>query len=220
MDNFNRVFQKSSENTTYMLFSETCRLLWLYPSNLLKIDVIVAAGDDLKGLWLDRRGQLTDENLGIRVATWSCLMDPFSLLSKSFYCETIRKMQRKFPFHDLLMKDLSIPQPENTAHFSVSSVLSLAKRFRQLGLAEDHIMDQLREEFTISNSDLPYLCMYKGSDKPRSGPFWSKVGEMKKFDGEPRFGLLLKLMSGLHLIPCSNADSERGFSMLHKIHTD
>ena len=43
--------------------------------------------------------------------------------------------------------------------------------------------------------------------------FWSKVGE-------PRFGLLFKLMSGLLSIPCSNADSERGFSMLRKIHTD
>ena len=47
--------------------------------------------------------------------------------------------------------------------------------------------------------------------------FFSKVGEMKKFDGEPRFGLLFKLMSGLLSIPCSNADSKRGFSMLRKI---
>ena len=75
MDKFNRVFQKSSENTTCMLFSETCRLLRLYASNLLKSDVIVGAGDNLKGLRLDRRGQLTDENLGIGAATWSCLTD-------------------------------------------------------------------------------------------------------------------------------------------------
>ena len=124
------------------------------------------------------------------------------------------------------MKDLGILQPENTASFSVSTVLTLAKRFPQLELAGNHILDQLREEFTdfqLSQADLPSLCMYKagdGSEKPRSGLFWSKIGEMKKFDGEPRFGLLFKLMSGLLSIPCSNADSERGFSMLRKIHTD
>ena len=43
---------------------------------------------------------------------------------------------------------------------------------------------------------------------------------MTIFDGKKRFGLLSKLMSGLLSFPCSNADSERGFSMLRKIHTD
>ena len=50
-------------------------------------------------------------------------------------------MQKKFPFDDSLMKDLGILQPENTATFSVSTVLSLARRFPQVGLAEDHILD-------------------------------------------------------------------------------
>ena len=35
-----------------------------------------------------------------------------------------------------------------------------------------------------------------------------------------KFSLLVRLMSGLMLIPASNADSERGFSMLRKVHTD
>ncbi len=43
---------------------------------------------------------------------------------------------------------------------------------------------------------------------------------MKLYDGEPRFPLLVRLMSGLMSIPASNADSERGFSMLRKVHTD
>ena len=58
MDKFNRIFQKSNENTTCMLFSETCRLLRLYAANLLKSDVMLAAGDNLKNLSLERRGQL------------------------------------------------------------------------------------------------------------------------------------------------------------------
>ena len=43
---------------------------------------------------------------------------------------------------------------------------------------------------------------------------------MKTLDGELRFPLLFRLMAGLLTIPASNADSERGFSMLRKIHTD
>ena len=39
-------------------------------------------------------------------------------------------------------------------------------------------------------------------------------------DGEVRFPCLLKLMPGLLTIPDSNANSERGFSILKKIHTD
>ena len=100
MDKFNRVFQKSSENTTCMLFSETCRLLRLYASNLLKSHVIIAAGDNLKDLSLDRRGQLT---LCIGAATWSCLTElesshdikPFFTAVRKFYCET-KKCRRNF----------------------------------------------------------------------------------------------------------------------------
>ena len=43
---------------------------------------------------------------------------------------------------------------------------------------------------------------------------------MKIFDGELRFPTLVRLMVGPLLIPSSNADSERGFSMLRKIQTD
>ena len=47
-----------------------------------------------------------------------------------------------------------------------------------------------------------------------------KVSKKKTLEGEPRFGTLCRLMTGLLTIPCSNADVERGFSILLKIHTD
>ena len=47
MDRFNRLFQKSTENTTCQLYSEMSRLARLYASNLLKTETIIAAGDDL-----------------------------------------------------------------------------------------------------------------------------------------------------------------------------
>ena len=51
--------------------------------------------------------------------------------------------------------------------------------------------------------------------------FWSSVELIKTLDGNTRFKTLCKLVHGLMLIPCcSNADSEWGFSILRKIHTD
>ena len=43
---------------------------------------------------------------------------------------------------------------------------------------------------------------------------------MRTFDGEMRLPLLVSLITRLISIPSSNADSERGFSILRKIHTD
>ena len=42
-----------------------------------------------------------------------------------------------------------------------------------------------------------------------AGVFWKEVGNIMLLDGQSRFGLFCKLMSGLVSIPCSNADSER-----------
>ena len=54
-DKFNQMFQKSTENTTHMFYTENSRLLKLYAANLLKKDAILTAGDDLKSLNLDKR---------------------------------------------------------------------------------------------------------------------------------------------------------------------
>jgi hypothetical protein len=71
--------------------------------------------------------------------------------------------------------------------------------------------------------DLPSIVKYKaagGVMRAKAGLFWSEVNKMTTLDGQPRFKLLHQLMAGLLSIPVSNADSECGFSMLRKIHTD
>ena len=57
-------------------------------------------------------------------------------------------------------------------------------------------------------------------EKPRPGLFWWELSKIKTLLGELRFSNLAKLMAGLLAIPSSNADSERGFLILRKIHTD
>ncbi len=65
MDRFNRLFQKSSENTTCELYVEMNRLVRLYAANLMTNDVILEATDNLRLLNFDATNQLPDENLGI-----------------------------------------------------------------------------------------------------------------------------------------------------------
>ena len=65
MDRFDRLFQKSTENTTCELYDEMNRLVRLYAAKILTNDTILDAGDDLKILKFEKENQLSDENLGI-----------------------------------------------------------------------------------------------------------------------------------------------------------
>ena len=115
------------------------------------------------------------------------------------------------------MKDLGLIQPNKTLEYAVSTVVSLANLFLQLGINTPDMPDKLREEFLdfqMSSDDLPTLS-YKAADS-REKPhalffffFWKKVWTMMTLDDQPRFYLLFKLMSGPLPIPCSNTDSRR-----------
>ncbi len=245
MDRFNRLFQKSSENTTCELYVEMNRLVRLYAANLMTNDAILEATDNLRLLNFDATNQLPDENLGIGYNTWVTLAvveqehdtKSFFASIRRFYLSSIKKMQKKFPFGDSLLNDLGILQPNKASTYEANTVLRLAKKFPQLELDTPERLDQLKEEFSdflLSPSEIqPLITSYSAWDpsfnayraaekveKPRPGAFWHQIAQMRSFDGEPRFPLLSKLMAGLLSIPSSNADSERGFSMLRKIHTD
>ena len=233
MDRFNRLFQKSSENTTCQLYSEMNRLVRLYASNLLKPETIVAARDNLSHLSFAYTEQLADENLGLGNDTWVYLSGieeefdpkPFYKAVREFYVATLKKMLKKFPFGDSILKDLGIINPDSVSTYSFSTIESLAKRFPQLSLSDSESLDSLREEFMdfkLSPADHPPVSTYKSAtgEKPRAGAFWCEVGKIKTLDSELRFPSLARLMAGLLSIPASNADSERGFSILRKIHTD
>ena len=57
INRFNRLFHKSTENTTVQLYNETSCLTHLYVSNFVKLEVIQDTADDLTTLFL------IDENL-------------------------------------------------------------------------------------------------------------------------------------------------------------
>ena len=135
-------------------------------------------------------------------------------------------MLKKFPFGDSILRDLGIINPNKVTTCSFETIKSLAKRFPQLDLAGSESIDGLRDEFmefTLSPLDHPVVETYNsatGDQKPKAGMFLFKVGRIMTLDGQQRFPLFARLMADLLSIPCSNADSERGFSILRKIHTD
>ena len=71
-----------------------------------------------------------------------------------------------------------------------------------------------------SRSGVQKLIKNEGAQKPKAGVFCLEVRKIMTLEGEPKFRSLARLMAGLLSIPCSNADSEREFSILRKIHTD
>ena len=213
------------ENTTSQLYDEmNSWAVRIQPSS----DTILAANDNLCHLDFAKENQVSNKHLGIGTETWvlqNLKPPPFFFEAvRGFYISSTKKMLNKFPFGDTLLKDLSVLQPENTSPFS--KIISLANIFPQIGLSDSASLDSLKEEFQdfkLSPGDLPSVVKYKAADgvmRSKAGLFWSEIKKMTTLDGQPRFTLLHQLMTGLLSIPISNADSERGFSMLRKIHTD
>ena len=169
----------------------------MYAANLLKVETIVSAGNDLKTLSLVDENQLSDEQLGIGTAMWASLaqlqeehdLKPFFTAIRKFYIASTTKN-----FHLVtILKDLGVLQPENTASYSVETIIGLAKHFPQLERADTVMLDQLKEEFVdfiLSATDLPPLSQYCAGDNTivsRAVLFWCEVGKMKTLCGDQIF---------------------------------
>ena len=104
MDKFNRLFQKSTENTTSQLYDEMNRLVRLYASNFLNHETIQSISDNLKNLDFDLVNQLKNEDLGIGDETWASISDleqlhdttPFFQAVRAFYVSSTKKMLVNF----------------------------------------------------------------------------------------------------------------------------
>ena len=108
-------------------------------ANVLTKEAVIDAGENLCHLDFDVESQLTDENLGIGTETWITIAaleeeQDVSLLFRAvrkFYIATLKKMLKKFPFGDTLLRDLGVLQPDKTS-YEVETMISLAERFPQL----------------------------------------------------------------------------------------
>lgn len=103
-------------------------------------------------------------------------MKPFFSAVKQFYLATLKKMFKKFPFGDTILKDLGIVQPNKTSSYTVNTVHRLAKRFPQIELASSDSLDSLAEDFLLSPNDLPPRRYYKDCDGTEKPPWAILVG--------------------------------------------
>jgi len=72
-----------------------------------------------------------------------------------------------------------------------------------------------------SKSMFLFVTTPNNSLKSNIEQFWGEMGKLDDiFSGTKRFGVLSKLAKTLLVLPNSNADSERAFSIIKKIHTE
>ncbi|XP_046542694.1 uncharacterized protein LOC124253022 [Haliotis rubra] len=126
-------------------------------------------------------------------------------------------MLKKFPFDDGVLRGLVILDPGRRADTDYSSIVSLANKF-----CPNVNLEELKEEYEdyqlLEDCHIP-LQDESGSRKAID-KVWSNILQMKPPMGQVRFPVLRKVMHALLCLPHSNADCERVFSQVRKIHTD
>ncbi|XP_063436782.1 uncharacterized protein LOC134718215 [Mytilus trossulus] len=229
LNHFNTMFQ-ADESRIGFLSQEMTVLLRTFLGKFVKARVIQSHQDLTTVPYSDTANQLQDNILAVGLYTRTYMADHTddispSVLAKffksvrSFYNVVVAKMLAKFPFKDPVVCGLAFLNPSTRGDLPSSSVTVVARRFPSV--VPEHLLQQLEEEFTAyqvtPSSELPTYT----PDSTRVDQYWGQVSQMtNRITGTPRFPLLSKIVSAVCTIPNSNADCERTFSMLKKIHTD
>ena len=113
--------------------------------------------------------------LGIGNATWVHLTEleeehgvkPFYVAVRNWYVATIKKCFKNFLSMTLCSRTWELLiQKQHLPILSASTIVTLAKRFPQMGLSISRSLDKLREEFmdlSLSPSDHPEIAKCGGA---------------------------------------------------------
>lgn len=181
----------------------------IYASKVLKTEAITAARDNLSLLNL--------ENLGVGYGTWVCLaglqeLEPFFLLSKEVLSHFDSKNAQEFRFWRFNVEGLG-----NWIKLHHIQWKPLAKWYPQIrSQMLNHWIVSGRTSRILHSRLLHQQCIVL-LILHREAKSWYRV---ETLEGQNRFNTPCKFMYGILDIVCSNADSERGFSILRKIHTN
>ena len=145
------------------------------------------------------------------------LKNDFFTCVREFYVTVISKMLNKFPFTDNIIKELSFLDPRHRSTSSCSGIISLASRFTSFTEDElDNLSMEFRDFRSSSDSDLPE---FNPKEHAAIEHFWDAMSKVKLVN-ESKFETLAALAKVLLILPHSNADPERLFSMVRKIETE
>ena len=228
LNSFNTIFQTDATQIA-ILIPEMNRLLRLFMAKFVLMRVIKSSTDLTKVSFADRSAQLNDDILAVGMAMRTMLADSDDDLADStitrifdsvrrFYVAIVEKMVKIFPFHDAVLKDLAVlnPDPKLRDTWSPTMVRNLATRFSIVAETELSCLAEEFQDYQLSpDDDLPAVTC-----DSRVDTFWAEIGRKKTFVGAVRFPLLTRVMTTMSVIAHSNADSERVFSMVRKIDTE
>ena len=214
------------------LQADVRRLLHSFVSNFIDPEIIKSTEDIISIDFTDKNIQLSNDELGIGTSTrllWcgefeefvgTALEKRFFKCVRTFYETCVSKMIAKFPFHDDTIKQLAFLDPRNRDKTSLNDIIQLANRFTSFSLDE---IDTLSIEFRdFRATPLDQLPTYDSKEAGAVDQFWASMAKVQSvMDLEVRrFGVLSNFAQVLLILPHSNADPERLFSMVRKIETE
>ena len=137
-----------------------------------------------------------------------------------FYETSVTKIFSEVSSLNYTIKELAFLDPRNRNKSSSTGILELAKRFTSFTIDE---MDDLTMQFcdyrAASDDQLP---AFDPREYAAIDYFWAAMAEERAVTDLDtlRFGMLSRLAKVLLILPHSNADPERLFSMVRKIETE
>ena len=221
-DKFNTSFQTSSAATVHKLHGETERLLKKVLSFFIHTRVIQEHSRDLTRLkYSEVSNHLLEEDLFIGDSTRALIIHQeenegevvkefYSGVIK-FYSGFVKKLLKVFDFKSQVLSTLAFLEPTASQKISTSSFDRIADI---IPITFDRNLVKLEyREFVIDEELDP-------SVETDAVQFWVNVSHMKSPMGELKYQNLATLALKLLLIPVSNADSERVFSLVRRVKTN
>ena len=128
-----------------------------------------------------------------------------------YYMAICDYMLKKLPMRDVILKHAEVLDLTLRHGVGLESVMYFVHRFPVLCLSSE--IDQLQIEFAkYQVYNFPNTIL----DLPRVDDQWSRVSNIKDPSGKMIFSVLGKVMLGILVIPHSNCDCERIFSLVSK----
>ena len=224
LNEFNKLFQ-NEDSKVGILIPEMDRLLQKLLLKFVQMRHIRPVANLRTIDFADRALQLDDDRVAVSPQVRTFLeaenLSPaveasFVTEVRGFYCAVVRKMVDKFPFGDPVLCDLSVLDPAARSDLSYEQIVRLSSRFTP-DIDPEHLKDEY-EEFQLLDDNA--LTLQEDGNARPVDHVWADVFAMKTPLQRVRFPLLAKAIAPLLCLPHSNADIERLFSILRKVHTD
>jgi len=194
-------------------------------SKFVKVDAVVAAGDDVINLDCENAAIHKDDNevmIGSAARTAldkrdaDCKRQVIGNVKK-FYITAFKYLTTKLPaLQDEMFKHCEVADVTLRTTAKFSSVLYFVNRRNLIDVKEDatEVMDKLESQFLTyqAASDIP--------ESDRTDIQWQLIGQVKDAKGQLKYDALARIMSVVLAIPRSNADCERVFSLVCKLRTE